>query len=252
MSRANLLSVIWSTITEIDAGAIRQQVQTPFRLALIGSDKEAMYWLADVLRTDPYKQRLETHPALSTAQGQTLWAYPLPASDEALAEAGGADLALVVVPADRADVSNEQQVIERLRAAKANLPIVVAHILPRHSTGAPPADRRFWQADADVVVDAAATQPLEAELIPALLRLFPDRHVALAHHLPALRPTVSIRLINESCYANASFAAGTGVAELMPVLGLPLSVADMVVLTKNQVLLSYRLALTLGHNGTAR
>ena len=252
MSRANLLSVIWSTITEIDAGAIRQQVQTPFRLALIGSDKEAMYWLADVLRTDPYKQRLETHPALSTAQGQTLWAYPLPASDEALAEAGGADLALVVVPADRADVSNEQQVIERLRAAKANLPIVVAHILPRHSTGAPPADRRFWQADADVVVDAAATQPLEAELIPALLRLFPDRHVALAHHLPALRPTVSIRLINESCYANASFAAGTGVAELMPVLGLPLSVADMVVLTKNQVLLSYRLALALGHNGTAR
>lgn len=245
MSRANLLSTIWSTITEIDAGNIRQQVQSPFRLALIGSDKEALYWLADVLRTDPYKNRLEARP-------QTLWAYPLPASDEALAEAGRADLALVVAPADRVDVSLEQQALATLRTIKASLPVVVVHVLPQTNTSGPPANRRYWQADADVVVDAASAQPLEAEFIPALLRLFPDQHVALAHHLPALRPAVATRLINESCFANASFAAGTGVAELVPVLGIPLSMADMVVLTKNQVLLSYKLALALGNNGTAR
>ncbi len=252
MSRANLLSVIWSTITEIDAGSIRQQVQTPFRLALIGGDKEALYWLADVLRTDPFKHRLEARPALSAAPAPTLWAYRLPASDEALAEAGRADLVLVVAPADRPDVSGEQQAVAALRTIRADLPVVVVHVLPQTNAGPPPADRRYWQANADVVVDAAAAQPLEAELIPTLLRLCPDRHVALAHHLPALRPAVAAHLINESCFANASFAAGAGVAEMAPVLGIPLSVADMVVLTKNQVLLSYKLALALGRDGTAR
>lgn len=245
MSRANLLSTIWSTIKEIDAGTIRQQVQSPFRLALLGSDKEAIYWLADVLRTNPYTQTLETRP-------QTLWAYPLPAKDEALAEAAGADVALVVAPVDQMDVSREQKVVAALRVARPTLPLIVVHILPRTSAQPPTADRRYWQVDADVVVDAGAAQAIEAELVPALLRLFPDRHVALAHHLPALRPAVATRLINESSFANASFAAGTGVAEMVPVLGIPLSLADIVVLTKNQVLLSYKLALALGHNGTAR
>ncbi len=245
MTRPNPLSAIWSTITEIDASNIRQQVQTPIRLALIGGDREAVYWLADALRTDPYKHTLAASP-------HALEIYVLPVSRQALEQAASADAALIVAPVDRPDVSAEQQSLTILRAARPNLPVVIAHTLAQGTDQQPSPDRRYWQADAHVLVDTRSAQPLDTELIPALLKLFPDRELALAHFLPALRPAVATRLINESCFANASFAAGTGVAELVPVLGIPLSVADMVVLTKNQALLSYKLALALGHNGTAR
>lgn len=245
MTRTNPLSAIWSTITEIDASEIRQQAQTPFRLALIGSDREAVYWLADALRTDPYKQTLATSP-------QALEIYILPTGASALEQAASADAALLVMPIDRADVGIEQQALATLRTTRPNLPLIIIHASAQGAGQQPPPDRRYWQADAHVVIDARGSQPLEAELIPALLKLFPNRELALAHFLPALRPAIATHLINESCFANASFAAGTGVAELVPVLGIPLSVTDMVVLTKNQVLLSYKLALALGHNGTAR
>ncbi|HWQ84621.1 MAG TPA: hypothetical protein VN363_08650, partial [Anaerolineales bacterium] len=46
--------------------------------------------------------------------------------------------------------------------------------------------------------------------------------------------------------SNAAYSISTGVAEIVPGLGVPLVVTDMVVLTKNQAYLVYKLGLTLG------
>ncbi|MBI1823413.1 MAG: hypothetical protein HYR80_04800 [Nitrospirae bacterium] len=53
-------------------------------------------------------------------------------------------------------------------------------------------------------------------------------------------------MVSDTARANAMYTLGTGVAEIIPVLDLPLNAADILVLTKNQALLIYKLGLALG------
>lgn len=46
--------------------------------------------------------------------------------------------------------------------------------------------------------------------------------------------------------SNAAFALASGVPSLVPFLGIPISAADTIILTKNQALMVYRLALACG------
>jgi uncharacterized protein (DUF697 family) len=48
------------------------------------------------------------------------------------------------------------------------------------------------------------------------------------------------------------YAFTTGIAEAVPALGVPLYLADLVVLTKNQLVMSYRIALSSGKHGAPR
>src|SRR5207247_10080645 len=59
-------------------------------------------------------------------------------------------------------------------------------------------------------------------------------------------------MIEETARTNAMYSLTTGVAEAIPVLDVPLNLADIVVLTKNQLIMSYRIALASGKKGTAR
>ena len=63
---------------------------------------------------------------------------------------------------------------------------------------------------------------------------------------PACGPTVARRLTAEVSLSNAAFALASGVPSLVPILGIPISAADTIVLTKNQALMVYRLALAYG------
>ena len=46
--------------------------------------------------------------------------------------------------------------------------------------------------------------------------------------------------------SNAAYSFSTGLAEIVPVLDLPLNVTDLVVLTKSQAFLAYKLGLLVG------
>jgi uncharacterized protein (DUF697 family) len=74
----------------------------------------------------------------------------------------------------------------------------------------------------------------------------PQQHLALGRQFPLFRLTIARQLINETCYSNAAYSFSTGLAEIVPVLDLPLNVTDMVVLTKSQAFLAYKLGLLLG------
>ncbi|MPZ20420.1 MAG: hypothetical protein GEV06_21270 [Luteitalea sp.] len=80
----------------------------------------------------------------------------------------------------------------------------------------------------------------------------PDLRLALAVQLPAFQPAVFDVLIDETARANASFALTMGLAEVVPVLTAPLNLGDMVILTKNQLIMCYRLALAAGRDGHPR
>ncbi|MCP4167022.1 MAG: zinc ribbon domain-containing protein [Chloroflexi bacterium] len=241
MSSLNNIEHIWSTITEVDTQAMRDQARASFRVAVLGHDPEALYWLADTLRTDPFSQTVLSLP-------QTLWAYQLPADQEIIDSASGFDLVLVVLPPKDSDDKAEVAVMQRITLANPQVPMIAVHLVEGLDLYVAPMAEANRYASASAQVDMTAEDPFARDLAPRLLSLFPDRHVALAHHLPGLRPAVVMRLIKETSVANAGYSASTGVAELVPVLFLPLNVADLIILSKNQALMSYKLALCLGQD----
>jgi uncharacterized protein (DUF697 family) len=102
-------------------------------------------------------------------------------------------------------------------------------------------------------VPFVAVPPEMPALAEALLGAVPAGiRVALARQLPPLRGPLFQILIEETARANALYALTTGMAETVPILNVPLNLADIVVLTKNQLVMSYRIALAAGKRGTAR
>jgi uncharacterized protein (DUF697 family) len=84
------------------------------------------------------------------------------------------------------------------------------------------------------------------EFVPAIMEMVPQQHLALGRNFPLFRVRIARDLISETCFSNAAYALSTGLAEVVPVLDLPLNLADMVVLTKSQAFLVYKLGLELG------
>lgn len=110
-------------------------------------------------------------------------------------------------------------------------------------------DRRIPHAlavlDHGLDADAAA-----APAAVALIGELPEaRRLAFAHQLPLFRAPLFERIIEDTARANASFAFTSGLAEAVPILTAPLNLGDMIVLTKNQLLMGYRLVLAAGRDG---
>ena len=55
----------------------------------------------------------------------------------------------------------------------------------------------------------------------------------------------------DTALANAVYSFGSGILEVVPIADIPLNVADIVVLTKNQALMAYKMALALGLTASA-
>ncbi len=82
------------------------------------------------------------------------------------------------------------------------------------------------------------------ELVPALLAAAPHLALPLGRCLPVFRDAAAERLVRETSRVNAEFAAVSSLPAIVPVVGGLAAVgADVVVLTKNQVMLLLKLAL---------
>lgn len=91
-------------------------------------------------------------------------------------------------------------------------------------------------------------QELSEDLAPKILEQLPGQEIALGRQYPLLRETAARNLISDTSLTNAVYSLGTGIVEIVPILDAPLNVADMVVLTKAQALLVYKVGLTLGQS----
>jgi uncharacterized protein (DUF697 family) len=93
-------------------------------------------------------------------------------------------------------------------------------------------------------------QSLKNELLPLLLDRMPENlQLGMARYIPLAREYYSKQLIDETAKANALYAASTAFAGVLPLLNVPLNVADMLVLTKNQLVMAYKMALASGKTG---
>ena len=103
-----------------------------------------------------------------------------------------------------------------------------------------------------LVCSLSDTAAVHKELFPLLIKQLPDREIALGRAFPGLRPGIVHKLVQETSLTNATYAAGTGLAEMVPGIGIPFAVADIIILTKNQVVLAYKIGLVMGETGTLR
>jgi uncharacterized protein (DUF697 family) len=103
-----------------------------------------------------------------------------------------------------------------------------------------------WK-DAEVAaISAVDRESLLRELLPAILRSCKGLEIPLARRIPLLREPVCRKLIDEACFVNSAYSLTTGLAEINVFLDIPLNFADIVVLTKNQALMSYKISLAMG------
>jgi uncharacterized protein (DUF697 family) len=124
-------------------------------------------------------------------------------------------------------------------------------LLAESATHDPQATANSQTTANHLVLTDLSLKSLQNELIPALFERLPEAlHLPLARHVPLARPSYSKRLTDETAKANAIYAASTALGGFIPVVNVPLNLADMIVLTKNQLVMAYKLALAYGKTGT--
>ncbi len=235
MVRFGDVSNIWNTIKEINVTEIRESGEQPVRLAVIGdADLRAAVVRALHWSTSRYP------PA-----GRAIIAeLDLPLARERQQEAQSADLALLVVDGRERVSAHAADAADWLgRVAMPKLVLLIG------DERAPQGEGGAWYAPDARVVRAPGVEPasLADTLMPAIVEELPEElRVAAARRLPGLRNAVAQWLISEVSFSNATFALTAGIPQMVPLLSLPLSAADIVVLTKNQALMTYRLALAFG------
>ena len=208
-------------LREIDLGALRSEADRRFTLSISG-DPGGARALAEQLSATPGRIGLHPYISLTDAPNTT-----------------SADLQVFVT---------RRQESPPLRSG----PTLTVYL-----TGGEPlpvgADLPHPGEAGRVVLAELNEKSIRETLTPALLRALPPTlHLALARQLPVVRPAVVRGLIDEAARTNALYAAGTGVAEIVPVLNLPLNVADTLVLSKNQLVMAYKVALAAGRTGSAQ
>lgn len=235
MPRALFFSDIWQTLKEVDLRPLRQQALTPVIFAVVGDESSGHDRLAEQLHRDPSKPGDFFDAPLILAN--------LEEADMVLQ----ADVIILVVNSLKGDSNWEQALVKQWHAAGKKILVFIN--VPNGGEGISTRTKSWKSGYGGRGVVQGSVEDVDfltKEFSQVLIRMLPERLLSLGRHYPLLRTAISQHLIYDTCLTNAAYAFTTGLAEAIPVLDLPMAVADMVVLSKNQAYLVYKLGLTLG------
>lgn len=227
---------LFDTVRELDLEQIEREIDRPIRILVVGRDPARTSSLIDGLfdldGTSPAVLGIEE---ISLAPGVAPGRFPT------------ADLVLVILTAGVEPAADEAAAVAQLQAIGVPTVLVFDH-LERVSLPHDVAERarQAFPAvpdEAFVYGDSGDLADLRARILAAVHRLAPSMLLALGRRFPALRPSVTDVLIQETSKANAQFALLSSIPALIPLAGgLIGNVADLVILTKNQAILVFKLA----------
>jgi len=229
----NDLGVAFNTLREIDVAAIRAESERPVTIIGFGARRlveraAALLRLQGVQRYGPAGADPIVYRPLSAA-----------ALDE---EVRRADLLLIVLDARAPLAVSEAATLARL--ADLALPTTIVIVGASVANPGPPRPE-FAHAHIMTLPELAAATA--NQLASSLIERLPgEKHLAAARRLPGLRHGYARDLVGAVSFANATYALSSAIPEQIPALALPFVVADIIVLTKNQSLMVYRLALAHG------
>lgn len=228
---------IWKTLREIDLRPIRAEAERVTTIAVVGDESAR----------DAFVHALCERSGRLSVQADASQAGPEPITlDPGAATADlSADLLVMIVGADESgEHAKEKQLLDQWRAAGRKVVVIYTPVLTR-----PGADG-FAGLGALVLRGSTGDRVfLEREFVPAVLSLLPENSISLARYYPLFRVAVGKKLIADTSMANASYSLGTGLAEIIPILDVPFNLADIIILTKAQAIMSYKLGLALGLPG---
>lgn len=241
MANLNSVGQVWKIAGEIDVTNIQKDAKLTPRLALIGSPQKTGF-LQDVLQRGPHSA---DQPITATPT------YRLPLSYSDVAALANYDLRVIVL--DDAEQLNRDDVAAVTAQPAAALVLVdAAPGTPIGLTATGTVEGPAVSPRQFLIVSLDSAENVQKTLVPAIMEPLRGREVALGRAYPGLRLAVTRKLIHDTCLTNAAYAAGTGVAEMVPGLGIPFAVADIFILTKNQIILAYKIAMTMGESGALR
>jgi len=194
-----------------------------------------------------------TPPALKAVPGQVggamrLWTLFKSLRVQDIAEAADRPFHLALLGTqDATDLLTARLALESATPRDLG-PSGPADVRPYAARYADPADA----PPGSLMLDADTLTADESRLAAALAQMVaeqPDLRLALARHVPAFRPTVVNGLIAEASKENARIALLSALPGVVPYTSFLLpatALGDMVLLTKNQILLLLRIAAAYG------
>jgi len=234
------LGNIWTTFKELDIGSIRDESERPIVLAFVGAAQVGKSTLIAVLRHD------QRSPSGDVCAREKVISPTIESDLSAATRLGAADLIVLMLDATRGDFTAEAQLYAEWQKSGRNVLVFYNKVDALVETDGLSAALSAWSGARVALGSANDRESLATEFVPGVLNALPDHHLALARHYPLFRLAVARKLINDTSIANATYALSTGLAEVVPALDIPFNVADVVILTKNQALMAYKLGLALG------
>lgn len=261
MAKINPLSNLWSIVKEADLRPLAEAAVRGVNIAIIGASGTGRSVLAEALRRDPARPEIDLDTPVS------VWSV-----DEA-DQAMNADFIIIMIGEGQVDTRREQEIARAAHAANRPALVFINHSpaqlpagepLPAAGSrplGAPAADStpkpKMATAPASLprsrrrgVVRGSVHDPLfmTREFAPAVIELLPNQLMPLGRFFPFFRVPVAQFMISDTSFTNAAYAFSTALAETVAVLNIPIAMADMVILTKNQLFLIYKVGLALGYS----
>jgi uncharacterized protein (DUF697 family) len=231
----------WDALREINPGELRTELERPITIGLFGRAGSGRHTLARALFGQDHGDLTGRDISINDVDSAAVTA------------AGKVDVAYLLVDATEPDWSAERRLAGRLHMNGNPFFIVATHAdelpTPQQAVGALHAQFPTHPPELAAVVDPRDVEATQARLLGSLLRTVPGLRIALAHRFPPLRRPVAESLIREASLTNAQFALMSSLPAFIPVLGMFLSgMADILVLTKNQAMLVFKLAAIYGRN----
>lgn len=224
----------WGIIRELDPDSIKGDAYQPLKIVVCGASGVGTRAFAGELTTgnleseivDVYEMPVDVPVALPSAD---LYLYVASSSDQSgpiqrdhirqLLKRSGQ---VVCVLPDGEDTSTERRyALKEATAARLGL-----------------------ASDTIISTGSLTRMSIAEELAPALFAVIPELALAIGRRLPLLRVAAADRLVRDTARVNAEFAAVSSIPGFIPIVGgLAVAGADMLVLTKNQVMLVLKLAI---------
>lgn len=224
----------WATLREVDVSAIRAEADRPVVIACVGH-VDALDTVSHLLHAGADRY--------GPVGIDLLEMVPLAQVAERASALRAATVLVLCVNTRTALAQHEVDSFSQIE--RLSMPALVV-LIGGASLPAGVSLPRAIAAASVIIAEPAALDAPDKLASAVLDRLPAELQLAAARRLSGLRNMYVRELINSSSVTNATFAFASGLPGQIPVLSVPFAMTDMIVLTKNQAIMVYRMALAFG------
>jgi uncharacterized protein (DUF697 family) len=216
------ITQFWRLTRELDVNGLREIFERPVSLRVLGSDQQIAERVARLIEPDPQAGEV-TAGVLGVPSRERADAY----------------IAAIAGPLE----SDARRALSDLSVGDAPLLVVQAEDAAGMLVLGVPDERVITLGRTE------ADEEVRERLFKALVAAAPEVMLSAGRRHPLLREAVAEHLIRDASRVNAQFAALSSLPANLPLVGgLVGDMADLLVLTKNQVLLLFKLAGLYGRD----